>query len=122
MKKYIALKTLKPLLPLLKNNLLVMHDNSFVIYEDKDEKKEIVINDKIKDLTLSILLNSVKDKSLFYEIEEAIFTKKNIIEFNEWYNSEEGNRVFPNDDFQSDAIDYWEANIKNQTTYAIILT
>ena len=119
--KYIALKDLKPLLPILKNNLLVMSFDSFKIFEDKQEKIEIEINEKIKELTFLILLCSVKDNNLFYQIEEKKFTKTDIVEFNKWYSSEEGDRVFPNNEYIGDAVDYWEINVKNQGTYAIIV-
>lgn len=121
MKKYIAISSLKPLLPILKNNLLVMENDSFKVYEDKEEKVEIKVNEKIAKLAFNILKSSVKDCNLFFEIEDVKFAKTDIIDFYKWYISEEGNSVFPNDEFINDAVDYWESNVKGQTTYATIL-
>ena len=119
--RYIVLQDLAPVLPFLKNQLLIITDNDFNVFSDKTENEEINFSGGYKQLLFTVLKSLINNKELFFEVEKEKFSKTDLIDFYEWYNSEDGDRVFPNEEFIGQAVDYWETNVKGQTVYATVI-
>lgn len=115
-RRYICLNDIESVLGVKKNNLLLINDSEFELYDDISMNNKIDFKKK-KNIKIvhSILKELSKSELYFKPYEEKEYTATDIKNFFDWYNSDEADRIFPNNEYMLDAIEYWKTNVRDLT-------